>query len=186
MRQLRAARSTIIISSIAVIRGNGQFDAYRDALPVEVRPVLLEAIAGTWIPVEAAVEHYRACDALALGVDAQFANGRKTFERTGATLFGTMMRMARGAGVTPWAVLENLQRFWDRGYDGGGVCVYKVGPKEARTDLVGVAVCEVPYYRNALRGLMSVVIELFCAKAYLTEQRPPRGASSMSLRIQWA
>ena len=56
-------------------------------------------------PVEAAMDHYRACDSLNLSVDVQVANGRGTFERAGSTVFGTILKMARGVGITPWTLM---------------------------------------------------------------------------------
>lgn len=183
---LRAARSTILVGSIAVIRESGRFDAYRALLPKEFHGALFEAIAGTWTPAEAAVAHYKTCDLLDFSPEEQVANGRRTFDRTGAVFFGTMMRMAKGAGVTPWTFLPHLQRFYERGYDGGGVAVFRAGPKESQIVLVESGICESRYYRAALRGLLGAMVEMFCSKAYLVELRPPRGPSSMSVRVQWA
>jgi hypothetical protein len=182
---LRAARSTILLGSVGVIRASGRFDAYRAALPVEFHAPLFEAIAGTWTPLDAALAHYSACDSLGFSVDEQMKNGRGTFDRTGATLFGTMMRMAKGAGVTPWTFLPHLQRFYDRGYDGGGVAVYKMGPKEALLHAAESGLCESRYFRNAVRGLLVAVFEMFCRKAYLVELPQPSGKRSMSIRMQW-
>ena len=186
VRPLNAARSTILLGSIAVIREAGRFDAYSALLPQEFCAPLFEAIAGTWIASSVALAHYRTCDLLDFSVDQQVANGRRTFERAGAVFFGTMMRMAKGAGVTPWTFLPHLQRFYERGYDGGGVAVYRVGPKEAHLAVVELGVCESRYYRTALRGLVGAMVEMFCNKAYLVELRPPRGPRSMTLRVQWA
>src|SRR5438093_502536 len=130
MRPVRNARSTIIIGSIGVIRATDRWNEYVAALPQEHHAILLESVAATWIPVDSALAHYRACDALNLPVDEQVANGRKNFDRAGATLFGTITKMAREIGVTPWTLLTQMQRFWDRGYDGGGVMITRIGPKE--------------------------------------------------------
>jgi len=43
--------------------------------------------------------HYEACDGLELPVDQQVANGRSTFDKTSGTLMGTIIRMAKEAGV---------------------------------------------------------------------------------------
>lgn len=183
---LRAARSTVVLGSIAVLRATGHFETYRAALPASFHPALFEAIAGTWMPLDAALAHYAACDSLGLSANEQLANGRQTFERTGATLFGTMLRMAKGAGVTPWTFLPHLQRFYERGYDGGAVAVFKLGPKEARCEIAESALCDSRYYRNAVRGLLGVMVEMFCRKAYVVELPQRHGPHSMTLRVQWA
>lgn len=173
------------MSSIAVVRGSGRFDEYVAQLSPEMREPLLEAVAGTWIPMNVALAHYVACDALAFSTEQAVANGRATFDRTSGTLLGTMIRMAREAGVTPWTVFPHFQRFWERGYDGGGVSVVKTGPKEARIELVQVPLLASRYYRGALRGLVTAVVELFCRRAFLAERAGPTH-SGIALRAQWA
>ncbi|MGO8998431.1 MAG: hypothetical protein ACLQVI_34355 [Polyangiaceae bacterium] len=181
----RHARSTILLGSMASIRELGRFDEYTAHLPHVHRETLLSAIAGTWMPIEVALAHYEACEALGLPVERQVANGRVTFDKTRGTLMGTMVRMARESGVTPWTVCPYFQRFWERGYDGGGLSVTKLGPKEARMDVVQVQLNECRYYRHAVRGLATAVFELFCQKAYVAESRGPRAPASVSFRIQW-
>jgi hypothetical protein len=171
---------------MSALRDKGYFDSYALALAPEHRDELLNAVAGVWIPVEVARAHYRACDALQLSPDAETELGRAVFERTGDTMFGTVLRLAKGVGVTPWTLLPHLHRFWERGYDGGGLRVLRIGPKEARIDLIQCSLTEGRYFRNAVRGLMGSVVQLFCERAYLQEPPGPRALGAMSLRAQWA
>ncbi len=182
----RHARSTVLLGSLAGVRAGGRIDEYSNRLTPTQREVLLNMVAGAWVPMEIAYAHYEACEALGYSPDQQVANGRATFDRTSGTLLGTVIRMAKEAGVSPWNVLPHFQRFWERGYDGGGIQVVKVGPKEARVDVVQVRLCDLRYYRNALRGLVTGVVELFCQKAYVHERQGPRPPSSSSMRVQWA
>lgn len=183
---VRHARSTIVLGSIASLRHAGHFDRYAAALASEHRDQLLHAVAGTWIPVEVARSHYRACEALGLTPDEEMSLGRAIFERTGDTMFGTILRLAKGAGVTPWTLLPQLQRFWERGYDGGGLSVSRFGPKEARVELTQCSLVEVRYFRNAARGLLGAVLQLFCTRAYLQEVSGGRQRGSLIVRAQWA
>jgi hypothetical protein len=184
---VRHARSTVLLGSMAAVRSSGRWDTYLAALDPGHRAILLEAVAATWIPIETAVAHYGACDALGLTPDQVAAIGRGTFDRTGATVFGTIVKMAKGAGVTPWTMLPHLQRFWERGYDGGGVRVVKVGPKEALVDLVDVPLLDLAYYRDALRGHTMGVLDLFCTRSYVTTYRPSvRKPGTVTYRLQWA
>jgi hypothetical protein len=182
---VRHARSTILLGSIASLRNAGHFEAYSAALSSAHREALLEAVAGTWIPLEVALAHYRACAALGLTADAEAELGSSTFGQAGS-IFGTIMRLGKGAGVTPWTVLPQFQRFWDRGYDGGGLRVLRLGPKEARVDLIQCPLADIRYYRNACRGLAVTVLQLFCQRLYAQEipSMYPRG--SMAVRAQWA
>jgi hypothetical protein len=179
------ARSTVVVGSIGVLRAQGHFERYKEALEPGPREILLGTVAGIWLPIDVTLAHYRACDALGLPPEQQFANGRATFDKTGGTLLGTMIRMAKEAGVTPWTVYPHFQRFWERAYDGGGVSVVKTGPKEARLHLVRFALFESPYYRHAVRGLVTAVVELFCTKAYISE-RGRRELHGITWKVQWA
>jgi hypothetical protein len=136
--------------------------------------------------MDAALAHYRACDALGLSADAAFELGRGTFKRTSGTLLGTAVRMAKGAGVTPWTIIPTFQRFWDRGYDGGGIRVVRIGPKEVLVDVVKVNLLESRYYRNALRGLLTGLVELFCTKCYIHERTVAKPEMNIAVRMQWA
>jgi hypothetical protein len=182
---MRHVRSTIVIAGLDNVKLVGRLDDYRKHLPSKHQAALLEATAASWIPLDAALAHYRACDALHLPASEQIAFGRRTLERVGETMVGTAIRMAKRAGATPWLFFPQLQRFWMRGYDGGGVAAYKVGPKDARLDLVSFALCEVPFYRRALAGWVEGIIALFCTRVFVRERSAPDGPHSMSLRAQW-
>jgi hypothetical protein len=182
----RHFRSTLLLGSIASLRDAGRFDDYVARLPPAHRDALVNAVAGTWIPIETAFSHYATCDTLGFSVDQQLGNGRSTFDKTQGTITGTVTRMARETGVTPWNVLSHYQRFWDRSFDGGAVSVVKVGPKEAVVEFVGCRLADSAYYRNAVRGLLTAVTELFCRKAYMTEKAMRRVPASFGYRVQWA
>jgi hypothetical protein len=182
----RNARSTVILASASTVRAIGRWDDYVAAIPADSRDAIVGAVAGTWIPFDLAAHHYAACDALGLSPDAIAANGRRTFENVGGTLFGTILRMAKSAGVTPWSFIEQLPRFWSRSYDGGGIEIVQVGPKEARIRVVSVSLIDSPYFRHALRGLLGAVMERFCTKAYVHEPHVPRPPATVTFRLQWA
>jgi hypothetical protein len=186
VRVARHARTTVLLGSISCIRELGRFDEYVTHLPDADRKQLLDAVVGAWLPIEVAFSHYSACDALNFPVDQQVLNGRVTFDKSRGTLLGTIVKMAAQGGMTPWSVFPFFQRFWERAYDGGGVRIVKTGPKEARLELVAVRIADSRYYRNALRGLVMGVTELFCTKAYATETPGKRGPGTVSLRVQWA
>lgn len=182
---VKHVRSTLVLGTLSALRDAGYLADYCAALPVDHREPLVNAVAGTWIPVEAAMSHYRACDSLGLLPDVEAQLGAATFERVRGTLLGTMARVAHGAGVTPWTLLGQLQRFWDRAYDGAGLQVTKLGPKEAVVDLVQCPFADTHYHRNALRGLLRSVVRVFCTQAYVHERRGPRAPGTYALRVQW-
>lgn len=182
----RHVRSTVLLSSISAVRAAGFGEAYVNALAPEHREMLLGSVVGMWIPMNVALAHYRACESLALTTDTQVALGRAVFDRTQGTLLGTAVKLSRAAGASPWTVLPLFQRFWLRGFDGGGIAVYKLGPKDAQIDCFAVEVNDVRYFRNALRGLVIGVLELFTAKMYVKELSGAREPGSVHYRAQWA
>ena len=185
VRPTHHARSTLILASVATVRGLGRFDDYERALAPEQKDAILGALAGTWLPIEAAQAHYAACDTLGFTAEQQVQAGRATFDAARATLLGTAVRMARGVGVTPWTMLPHLQRFWERGFQGGAVQVERAGPKDAIVTLVECTVLSSPYFRNGLRGLVAALCGLSSTRAYATERRTRR-QDAIEFRAQWA
>jgi hypothetical protein len=184
---LRHIRSTLLMSSYATMRELGHGDAYLAKLPARHHPMILEGVIGTWVPIEVAVAHYMACDALALSTEEQIAIGRRVGDRIQGTVLGTVVRMAKEAGVSPLTVLPHWQRFWNRVFDGGGLYANRLGPKEVEMGMRGVVLADCSYFRIAVRGLMMGLLDLFCRKSYVREQgADKRRPGCGSFRIQWA
>ncbi|MGH7294757.1 MAG: hypothetical protein ACRELB_07490 [Polyangiaceae bacterium] len=181
----RAVRSTVLLGSIATLREAGHFEAWSAALDPVYRDTLLQAVAGVWLPLDAAHAHYDACDSLKLSSDTVAKLGGITFQRIRGTLLGTVLRMANGAGVTPWTVMPQLQRFWDRAYQGGAIQVLGEGPKDARLSVERCPLAEHHFYRHARRGLTSNVLGLFCQRVYVHEAAGTRISGTVTLHAQW-
>jgi hypothetical protein len=184
LRPVTRTRSTVLLASRTSLVESGHGPRYDAALDLAARRALAEVVPGAWIPLDVARAHYRACDALDLSPNAIAVIGRSTNDKIKGTLSGTFVHVFQEAGGNPWSVLPHWQRFWDRGYDGGVLRVTKLGPKDARVDVVGCSLCDSHYFRHALRGLSNGFIELFCKRAYATEI----GSSldGVSYRYQWA
>jgi hypothetical protein len=183
---VRNVRSTLLLAVRSSLQESGHYDAYCAAIAPAHRELILQTVAGVWVPIDAAMVHYGALDALRLSTETQMRLGGATFERIRGTLLGTMLRVANDAGVTPWTLLPQLQRFWNRAFDGGGLQVVKVGPKEALGYCVQAGMAESPYFRSALRGLLAAVVGLFCRKAYVQELGGTRERGSVAMKMQWA
>ena len=96
------------------------------------------------------------------------------------------LKGAKGAGATPWTGLGFLDRLWDRVFaGGGGVGLVKLGPKEARAQLIGLPLLAVPYFRHAFRGTMLAGLELFCQRAYVHEHGRDQPESTFTFRVSW-
>lgn len=183
---VRHMRSTVLLSAVESVRLAGYGDVYHQRLEEPHKATLLHTVAGTWLPIEIAHAQYRACESLNLSADVQTEIGRQTGERTRGILLGAVAQLAKGAGVTPWTLIPHRQKFWDRGYDGGGMTIVKVGPKEARIDIMRQSLCEFRHFRNALRGLVMVLIDRFCSRSFMTELPGKRPDSTAYYKLQWA
>jgi hypothetical protein len=151
------------------------------------KDAILSVCAGVWLPMSVAMAHYRACDALGLPISEQVALGRSVGDRVQGTFLGTVLRAAKGVGATPWAALENVDRLWDRTFQGGGgATLVRMGPKEAISELIGLPALAVPYFRHAYRGAYLAAIELFCSKGYVLEVPKDRVLTSATFRLSWA
>jgi hypothetical protein len=182
---LRHVRSTLMLGGLETIKAHGLLEAYNAVSPPEVREALQSSVAGMWIPVDIAVAHYVACDGMGLSSEASGKMGRSTFQRTKGLLLGTATGLAKGVGVNPWTLLPHFQRFWLRGMDGGAVRVLRLGPKDARIDVVECPLFKSKYFREACCGLAMSLCELVCRKCYAHDLRVREQDTAMAFRAQW-
>jgi hypothetical protein len=94
------------------------------------------------------------------------------------------VKAARGVGVTPWTIFPQFDRLWRRGANGGAAAVFRLGPKEARTELVGCELFDIPYFQHAFRGVLFGIVSMFCEKAYVHTM--PHRPHAATFRFQWA
>jgi hypothetical protein len=187
-RELRPAtsvRSTLIISSLAVLKERGHFDRYTQLVDPAHRETLLHTIAGTWLPLTHATAHYSACEALGLPLLEQTAMFRASGQRSQGSMLGTAVLLAKGAGVTPWTLLGQLDRLFRRGFEGAAVACFRLGPKECRAEAAALPLLRIPYFRRGLGGVLESMLTLFCQRAYVADL-DPRTRDSVAYRVQWA
>ena len=93
---------------------------------------------------------------------------------------------SRLMSVTPWVVFEQFPRFWKRSFEGGGVAVYKHGPKEADIVYASCVLLESPYFRSALRGVAIGLLEAATRRCLMHETfGRTRNAHEARYRISW-
>jgi len=179
-------RSTLVAASIQSLRARGLYERYAVRLAEADRNELATAVAGLWIPMSLAAAHYGACESLRLCPGEQLDIALKVGMHLHGTFLGAMLRMARTVGVTPWGALAYTDKLYERLFRGGGIAVTRIGPKDARVDLVGNPLCETEYFRVGVRGVYQAALELFCER--LSTQEIPRRYSGldMAVRISWA
>jgi hypothetical protein len=69
---------------------------------------------------------------------------------------------------------------------GGGVCVTKLGPKDARIVFDAVPLAQFRYFRNGFRGLILAAAELFSKRAYVHVIHHQCGPMRLEYRLSWA
>lgn len=179
-----SVRSTLILSSLHSLRARGLLDRYVQRVAPGPRETLLAAVAGTWLPVDAALAHYEACGALGLDVGQQLEIAMEVGRHVNGTFLGTMLRLARSVGVTPWSALAQSARLHQRLFLGGGISVTRRSDKDADVLLVCNPLCGLEYFRVGVRGVYQAALQPLCQRVATYEQRTHRGRT-MSLRISW-
>ena len=182
--RLRHIRSTLLCSGLVELRARGFFDAYIKVLDPAVAPVLLEAVAGTWLPLRICMAHFTACEAVVPSAVA-FEIGGASGRRVQQSALSTLVRLATGAGASPWTVFANYGRLWSRIFDGGTVTIVKLGPKEATIDFSDVPIAQFSYFRNALRGTNEGALRLFAQSLYVRELSKFTTSTSVRYRVSW-
>jgi hypothetical protein len=184
--RLTHIRGSLLASSIQSLRARGLYDRYYELLAPTLRSAIVDSTAGEWLGLEYAVAHYTACNGLGLSPDEQRGMGRDVSRRINETFLGVVVKMARGVGVTPWVLLLRGNVLYSRVLRGGGLQVTKTATKEARIDIKGCLVMDIPYFRNALLGMYESSLELFAERVVL---RALPGDSSpgthIALRVHW-
>src|SRR5271169_6286867 len=66
---VKAVRSTLVTSGLAILRERQLFDRYLAALPPTRRAAIPGLTAGVWLPTDFMLAHYAAWDSLGLSTD---------------------------------------------------------------------------------------------------------------------
>jgi hypothetical protein len=174
-------RSTLLCSGIAELRGRGLFEAYAARLEPSARDVLVNAIAGVWLSIDVAMQHFAAIDSLGLTPAEAFEIGAASGKRVQQSVLQTLVRLASGAGANPWTVFQIYGRLWPRLMDGGGFTISRLGPKDAVLEYRRMPPCRFAYFRHAFRGVNHAGVGLFATSVYVNEA--PRGANPDGMRL---
>lgn len=178
-------RSTLIASSRAGLFKLGHREAYEAALGPGAAAHLRDAsMIAQWLPMDDAVSHYGAADAIGLSDSQMLEVGDVVGARLEGALWGSVARTARRAGFTPWTTLRRLDRIWGRMYDGDRVEVTQAGPKDAVIHIRDNPLCDILYWRVALSGLMKGTTEIFARSAFVNVRA--EGPGHARFDVAWA
>lgn len=147
-------RGSLIASSLATLRDLQLHERYLACLPRPYHDPILFVLASSWVPVELALAHYAACDAMQL-TDAELDGiGRHVSERIMGTFLGTLVRSSRKVGTTTHVPLRQYPRLWERLLIGGSCSVHGLGLKDGRIESRGVPMFRYRYFRVAYASLI--------------------------------
>ena len=180
-------RSTVLATSILAIKKHGHFERYEPLLPADRRDEILYAIPGQWLPVELGLVHYRACEAMGLSWDEIVAIGHSVAELGTKAVFSFFLKRAPDAGANPWVALGAAPTHWTRSYQGSAAAVFKLGPREARMEVVNNPLASIPYFRASLQGITHATAASFASHVSVRELTwQPEVPFRASYRVSWA
>lgn len=154
-------RGSLVVSSLQTLRELGHYERYLERLAAAHREVVLATLALSWVRVDTAMAHYGACDALGLKAAEYDKMVQFVAKRFVGTVFGTLMRAAQQAGVTPLLPLGQFDRLWDRIFIGGSIRIRRTGPKDVVIDARGVPLFCYPYFRLGFFGMTQGSLLMF-------------------------
>jgi hypothetical protein len=179
-------KSTLVASSRQGLFQQGHQAAYERALGAEGARRIQEAAMGNqWLPVELARLHYQAADAIGLDVDEMHAVGNVVGARIEGALMGSLARIARAGGVTPWTPLGRLDQLWFRMYQGGSIAVFELGPKDARIEITHNELADIRYWRVALTGLVHGAGKIFARTMHTNLVDEGRAPGTCVYTMSW-
>ncbi|MDD9965163.1 MAG: hypothetical protein OXR73_02990 [Myxococcales bacterium] len=147
---ITTVRRLLVHSSIAEIKQLGLYEHYREHIAPASLTRILELIGPGSMPVELALEHYRACDKLEISDRETQAVGKRAGER----MQGLLLVTQKGAETAPWSMLGAVSRVGERLYDGGSSQYVRLGPKRLSIERMGNPFFSVRYFRIAHKGFL--------------------------------
>ncbi len=179
------ARSTLIVSGIQTLRANGLYERYVELLSPKLRQDIMALVAGLWIPVELALEHYRTMDRLALGKSTIEAIGAEVAERGAKTVLGRGSAATKLREPTPWDMLLMTHRNLDTNWRGSDIMITKEGPQEAQIVWAGQPCASVPYFVTSWGSFLRAAVTGYCTTAHHRIALEQGSATTMVIHLSW-
>ncbi len=183
--RVRSVRGIAVHGALTQLRHAGHIDDYLARLPTMHHGTLLEALASTWVPVEALVAHFATLDGMLIGGAPLARLAEPASASLFTSLFSTLLRASRAVGADRgmWTFLNQGDRVWSRIYDGGGCKVVQVGPKDATVEIVGLPYASSPSFRTMACGALRSLIAMTTARAGVVKIIATREAQADRLRF---
>jgi hypothetical protein len=184
-RPIVEVRSTLVMAGLQSARAHGLYSRYVEALPAEWQERILGLTAGGWVPVEMAVQHYKAMDTLELGPVAIEAIGAEVANRTWKHILAPVMARAKRIGPNVWEALTYTHDTVDLNWRGGDIRIFRESPTQALYEWVGQPCASVPYFVTSFGAFMRSLINLFSARAYHGLVAERCSATTIAICLSW-
>jgi hypothetical protein len=179
-------RSTVLQSSIASLRQRGHFERWLTLVDPAHRETIVESLAPSWMPIEVAIAHYAACEALDLPNSEQVAMGEAVGDRIQGSFLTTLMKSARAAGYNPLVLLSQFDRLYARLFQGGSVQLTQTGPKDAEIEVRGMQTTRFPYFRIAFTGVVRAGIVFSGVRVgYVKQGNSSTASDTLVMHASW-
>ncbi len=183
---MHSIRSTLLRSSLELLRARGYYDRYLEVLDRRHRDAIVGLVAPMWLPVDLALAHYAACDAMNLSVAERVALGEAVGDRVHGSFTKALIQGARAVGVTPFTLFTRFDSLWARLFQGGSAEVTKLGPKDLSVELLQARVPRFAYCRTAITGIFRLGLKLGGARsAYVSPGTYDERADRFVVRAAW-
>lgn len=178
-------RGTLLVASREQMGALGVCGQYTAALSDTARLQLATLIAASWVPVELALEHFRAIDELGLPPEmVEKATGVVAAKLQGSVL-NAVAKAVQATGASPLSIVRTVGMLWGRTFKGGAIEVRATGPKEGLVRLLGSPLLASRYHRTGVRVHVQRASDLFSSRAVVREQSYKAASQELTLRVQW-
>jgi hypothetical protein len=165
-------RSTLLQASLRMVRLSGNYDLWYASMDPLYRATIVESLAPTWLPIDAGLAHYLACDSFGLDDAALEKIGQSVGEQLQSTLLGLAAKLARTAGLTPDVAATFFGKLWPRLCQGGSFQLMLLGPKDLSIELRSAVMSKSRYFRGTYVGNVRAAIKLLGTRALHIKQLP--------------
>jgi hypothetical protein len=179
-KTVTAVRSTLLQSSVQVLKDNGLFERYLKHLSPKYRDEILLTLAPVWHPMDVAVAHYDAWEALDFTTQELEAISANVSNRIMGTFVATLVRQSRSVGGSPWFPLGQYDKLWKRLFVGGTIRITERGPKDALVESRGLAMFGARCFPISYQGVVSTAVRLFAKTVYVRTLPPPSSDSHVA------
>jgi hypothetical protein len=184
---LKAVRRMLVQSSLAELKERGHYERYCSGIDGAVLESINDQVGPGWLPIELAMAHYRACDALGLSNAELDESGAISGEKLARSLLVTGVHNGPDGEVAPWLAIGAFSRMGRRIYEGGSAQYVKLGPKQLQIENMGNPLLSIHYYRIAHLGFLRRAFDslgVHVTEARITPFRAEGG--KVEVQLSWA